>query len=61
MGNEKIIIDEEDLTDEETIINIGNILGETIIKIPKHVCIDNKVIQILGDIKTEDEYLNKKQ
>jgi predicted membrane protein len=62
LGENHIIINEEDLIKEENVINIKVILGETVIHIPENVIIINEAIARMGgEIMIKDKYVRNKK
>ena len=60
LGENHIIIHEDDLTKEENVINIKVILGETFIHIPENTIIINEAITKMGgEIIIKDKYIKK--
>jgi predicted membrane protein len=61
LGENHIIINENDLIKEKNIINIKVILGETFIHIPESVIIINEAITKMGgEIKIKDKFSKNK-
>jgi len=60
MGEQKIVIDEDDLIYDETEINVLAIMGEISIHVPENIRVVNKVIPILSSIGSVPDKLNDK-
>jgi hypothetical protein len=58
LGDNHIIINENDLKDNETTINIYTILGETVIHIAENISVINKTTPILGGIWVDERINN---
>ena len=54
LGEHKIIINEEDLINKETVLNVMCLLGEVVIQVPENVNVVNKAFSLLGSISVAD-------
>jgi predicted membrane protein len=62
LGENHIIINEEDLSKEENVIHVKVVLGEMVIHIPESVIIINEAVsKIGGEIIIKDKYIKKKK
>ncbi|MDR0503289.1 MAG: cell wall-active antibiotics response protein [Treponema sp.] len=63
LGEHQIILSENDLTRNETVIDVMSLLGNVIVRVPDNVEVICRVIPLLGDIsmKDDDEYKGNKK
>lgn len=61
LGDNHIIINDDDLIKDETFMDIVVVLGEIVIHIPKNVTVINKAVPILGGIFGDEENRNNNQ
>ena len=59
LGTHKMLINEEDLIEDETVLNFNVILGEVVIYVSDNVDVICRIIPILSDIKIKDKHRNK--
>ena len=59
LGDHKIIINEEDLINDKTVLNVVVLLGGMVIHVPENVNVIVKAFPLLADIKTSDDLCNK--
>jgi len=59
LGDHKIIIDEEDLKKDKTVLNVMVLLGDMVIHVPENVSVIVKAFPLLADIKVPDSLINK--
>jgi len=59
LGEHKIIINEEDLVKDKTVLNVMVLLGDMVIYVPEDVNVINKTFPVLADIKIADNLHNK--
>jgi predicted membrane protein len=50
LGDTHIIIDNDDLAEDETFIDIIVVLGDIVIHVPKNITVINKAVSVLGDV-----------
>jgi predicted membrane protein len=61
LGDTHIIIDNDDLTEDETFIDIVVVLGDIVIHIPKNIAVINKAVPVLGDVSGDEGNKNSGQ
>jgi len=54
LGDHKIVITEDDLINDETVLNFSVILGDAVIHVDDNISVVNRVIPILADVKITD-------
>jgi hypothetical protein len=59
LGDHKILIDEEDLIKDKTVLNVMVLLGDMVIHVPENVNVVVKAFPLLADIKVPDALNNK--
>jgi hypothetical protein len=60
LGDNHITINDNDLMENETVIYINSILGETVIHVPENITVINKTIPILGGVWIDGKINNGK-
>jgi predicted membrane protein len=61
LGDNHIIINDDDLINDETVINVIAILGDIVIHIPNNLAVINKAVPILGGIFGDEGNKNNGQ
>jgi predicted membrane protein len=61
LGDCHIIINDDDLIEDETVIHVIAILGDIVIHIPNNLTVINKAVPIVGEISGDDENKNSGQ
>jgi len=54
LGEHKLILTEDDLINDKTVLNVSVLLGEMIIQIPPNVSVINKTIPLLANVNSPD-------
>jgi hypothetical protein len=61
LGDTHIIINDGDLIDDETFVEVLVALGEIVLHIPKNITVINKAVPVLGGIFGDEENRNNNQ
>jgi predicted membrane protein len=61
LGDTHIIIDNDDLTEDETFIDIVVVLGDIVIHVPKNITVINKAVPVLGNVSGNGGNRNSNQ
>lgn len=59
LGDHRLVIDESDLINDKTVLNVKVLLGDMVISVPENVNVISKVIPILADVSVSGSLKNK--